>query len=107
MAQTGPWVRKIAAVISLTVVLPLLPVIPTRSRSRKRLRHAAASSPSARTGSRARMNGIGSSGARSTRAAAAPRRQASPMKSCPSNLGPRTATNNAPRETVRESVPTP
>ena len=49
VAETGPRVPRIAATISLTVVLPLLPVMPTRTRSRKRLLHAAASSPSART----------------------------------------------------------
>ena len=107
VAETGPMVRKIAAIISLTVVLPLLPVTATGRRSWKRLLHAEASRPNEHTESRTRMKGTGTSGARSTRAAAAPRRTASAMKSCPSKLGPRTATNSAPCGIARESVPTP
>ena len=101
--------RRLAAIISLTVVLPLQPTTAISGR-----RTAGASggqcaraqtvvSPTTATGSPGA--GPRCSHARSTSAAAAPGRGLA-TKSCPSNLSPRSATNRSPFCRVRLSVHT-
>ncbi|MCY1237529.1 hypothetical protein D9M72_502310 [compost metagenome] len=94
---------KIAAIISLTVVLPLLPVTATAGSVNWR-RQPAPSSPSARRVSGATMAGTPASTSRLTSTAAAPRATTSAMKSCASKRSPLRATNRSPGSTLRLSV---
>ena len=80
VASVGPTPRRTAAVISLTVVLPLLPVTPTRG-IRKRPRQWAASRPRASRVSTTRITGSGVATGRDTSAAAAPHSRARSTKS--------------------------
>ncbi len=95
---------KIDAIISLTVVLPLLPVTAT-SGSENRLRQPRASAPSA-----SRVSGTISagtcqpSGKRVASTALTPRAATSGKKSWASNRSPFSATNNSPAAAVRLSV---
>ena len=84
-----------SAVISLAIVLPVEPVMPT-TRTACRDRHHAASSWSATSGSSTRTIAASRSGGRSTgrstRAATAPARRASTTNRWPSTRSPRSAT---------------
>ena len=125
LRSTRQRAAAIANAISLVVVLPLLPVMPT-TRAGMRRRWYAARSPSARRESgttiTARPGQAASSRATSSRCSAcsstrtpqAPRRSAAPTNRCPSSTirtgcsrGPASATNNSPRARVRLSVETP
>ena len=88
--------RKMAAIICVTVVLPLLPVTATSGRS-KRCRQAAASWPRARRESATSSPGRPASARpRSANAATAPAALAWTRKSCASKRSPRKATNRSP-----------
>ena len=99
--------RKIAAIISFVVVLPLLPVTTATGMS-KRLRQNVASAPSECSGSSTAIRLPASVGARlcATSAAAAPDESACCTKSCPSKRSPRNATNKSPGARPRVSVVT-
>ncbi len=94
---------------SLTTVLPLLPVIattwPSAVRRYQRASRCKAASGSA-TLSRRHPGSASISAAAATIAAAAPLRNASPRKRCPSVCRPGRATNNASGPTRRESTQT-
>ena len=94
-----------AAINSLTVVLPLLPVTATAGITND-ARHARAICPNARRESRTSICGSGDEASRDTSAPDAPLACASPMKSLPSNRSPGIATNSAPDGSVRVSVVT-
>src|ERR1022692_4620985 len=108
--------RRIAAVISLTVVFPLLPTIPATG-SENRRRQNFASAPSAlivsatqSTVSAAALRMAAANSAErsvATIAATAPRANACDTKSWPSNLSPLIATNRSPGASERESIETP
>ena len=93
-----------AAIICVTVVLPLLPVTATSGRS-KRCRQAAASWPRARRESATSSPGRPASARpRSASAATAPAALAWARKSCASKRSPRKATNRSPERRVRVSL---
>ena len=98
---------RMAAIISLAVVLPLLPVTAISGHSKRR-RQPPASAPSAR-----RVSGTHSVGTRtrsgntSVSTAAAPASMAASMKAWPSKRSPRSAMYRSPGRTVRESVEMP
>ena len=94
------------AVISLTVVLPLLPATPTIGMLNC-ARQAAAARVSACCVSRTRICGSARSTRVSTTAPAAPAVSAAATKSLALKRGPRSATNNSPALSVRVSVDTP
>ena len=93
--------------ISFVVVLPELPVIPTRGMSRWRSRWARARSPRASTGSRTTKTGFVRASppgtfrapASETIAASAPFPNASPTKSAPSARSPGSAMKTEPGPT--------
>ena len=98
---------RMDAIISLTVVLPLLPVTPMTGIA-KRLRHTCAIWPSAwRVSGTTSAGSERPAGTRSTTAAAAPRTATSARKSCASKRSPRSATNRLPGSTVWLLVDTP
>ena len=99
------------AIISLTVVLPLLPVTATNG-ILNRPRQYAASCPNPSRVFSTRIRGIPQLGRFGCKpmayhAATAPFSFTSAIKSCPSNLSPTNAMNRSPRPTVRLSVLTP
>jgi hypothetical protein len=97
---------KIAAVSSLTVVLPLLPVTATTGIEND-ARHARAIAPKARRESRTWICGRADAAAsRDTSAPAAPLASAASTKSLPSKRSPGMATNNEPGPRARVSVVT-
>lgn len=101
---------KTAEIISLTVVLPLLPVTATTGIGNRR-RQPAASWPSAMrvsaTVSTATPDRSGiPAGGRDTSTTAAPRATTSGRKSCASKRSPISATNRSPGNTSRLSVVT-
>ena len=96
---------RIAAVISLAVVLPLLPATATTGKV-KSARQRLASSCSARSVSGTTTCGNGAGVARSTSAPMAPCAAAACTNAAPSKFGPRSATNSAPGFKVRLSVET-
>src|SRR5580700_8772460 len=105
VAMQRPLRDRMAAVISLAVVLPLLPATATTGRVNS-ARHAFASSCSARSVSGTTTCGRSQDTARSTRAPMAPREEAAATNAAPSKFGPRSATNSAPGLNVRLSVDT-
>ncbi len=106
--STGPMELTIAAIISLVVDLPLLPVIATQGTA-NRLRHQDARSPSALSVLPTRMTATsrGTSTFEETTTIGAPFATASPTKACPSKWSPRMATNSCPRSIARVSMHTP
>src|SRR5512141_2668636 len=100
--------------ISLVVVFPELPVMPTRGMSRWRSRWARAMSPRASTGSRTTKTGFVPASApgtflapaSETIAASAPFPKASPTKSAPSARAPGSAMKTDPGPTSRLSAVT-
>ncbi len=105
--STGPRVARRCAVMSLVVVLPTEPVTPTTgSAAWRRTWRARSERALVVSATRTRGRPPGAATSRWTRARAAPRAAASATKSCPSNLGPTTATNRAPGSRVRESIET-
>jgi hypothetical protein len=106
VASVEPERSRIAAIISLTVVLPLLPATPTMG-IENCARQAAADPDRAAWVSGTTICGNGRSTRVSTTAPAAPAVSAAATKSLALNLGPRSATNNSPALSVRVSVDTP
>ena len=107
VASVVPARSRMAAIISLTVVLPLLPATPTTG-IEKCARQAAAELLSAAWVSvhddlrqRPIARGV------STTAPAAPAVSAAATNSLALKRGPRSATNNSPALSVRVSVDTP
>ncbi len=96
---------KMAEVISLAVVLPLLPPTATMGMV-KSARQARPNCCSARRASGTTTCGSACGTADSTMAPMAPRAAAAATKSRPSKLGPRNATNSEPTPKVRLSVAT-
>ena len=98
---------KIEAIISFTVVFPLLPVTKANG-IEKVVRQALANSPKpfllSGTQTAAKLGGHFSRLLMS--AAAAPALATSPKKSCASNRSPANAINNSPASIFRLSVPT-
>jgi len=105
VARQLPACPRIAAVISLAVVLPLLPATPT-SGPRKCARQARAARSSAAWVSGTMICGSFTGRSASTSAPAAPRASAAARKSWPSNLGPLSAMNSCWAVSVRESLTT-
>ena len=108
---SSPWAAaRMDAIISLTVVLPLLPVTPMTGRL-KRLRQWLAMRPSATRVSATTMAGTlplsQPAGKRSTTTAATPLAATCSRKSWASKLSPRRATNSEPAWALRLSVDTP
>src|ERR1700723_719916 len=102
----GPMRERIAAVISLVVVFPLLPPTATMGILNSP-RHAWPSCCSARSASGTTICGTAcSTTACSTMAPMAPRSAAAATNSRPSKFGPRSATNSDPGARVRLSVAT-
>ena len=93
---SGPAPARIAASISLTVVLPLLPATPTTERRelRRARRARARRARPARPGRRPAASASRRRARR--RAPAAPRAAAAATKSWPSKRSPRSATNRSP-----------
>jgi hypothetical protein len=102
-----PAARSMDSTRKDVVVLPLVPVMPTRVRAREGWpKNAAASRPSASRADGTRTRGAsppGSGSAPSATTATAPRASASPMYRRPSCLRPGTATKRPPGLTLRES----
>ena len=103
--------ERTSAVISLAIVLPVEPVMPT-TRTAWRDRHQAARSWRARSASGtttwgASRRSSGRSTGRSTSAAEAPARSASATNACPSARSPGSATKMDPGLTRRESTDAP
>src|SRR3569832_2153862 len=105
VTRTSPRSRRIAAIISFTVVLPLLPVTPITGKS-NRARHAAASLPSAMRVSGTTICGSATSCFVLTIAATAPCAAASETKLWPSCRSPLLATYKSPPRRRRLSLPT-
>ncbi len=98
---------RIDAIISLTVVLPLLPVTPMTGRVNP-VRQACAMRPSATSVSGTTIAGsVQPAGSVDTTTAATSRAATWSRKSWASNDSPRNATNSAPASTLRLSVDTP
>ena len=95
-----------AAIISFTVVLPLLPATPTMG-SENWARQAAAEVVRAAWVSCTTICDSGRSTRVSTTAPAAPAAAAAATNSLPLKRGPRSATNSSPALSVRVSVDTP
>ena len=94
--------------MSFVVVLPTDPVTATTgTAASRRTWRARAPRPFVVSATLTWGRPAGASASRCTRAARAPRPAASARKSCPSNLGPLTATKRAPAGVVRESIETP
>jgi len=90
------------------VVLPFVPVTPTRSsRAAGRPYHVSAARAAARRPSRTRICVRSTGCSRSTRAAAAPRSRASATNACPSWTDPVTAQYSTPGVTFRLSAVRP
>ena len=103
--------ERTSAVISLAIVLPVEPVMPT-TRTAWRDRHQAARSWRARSASGtttwgASRRSAGRSTGRSTSTAEAPARSASATNACPSARSPGSATKMDPGLTRRESTDAP
>ena len=105
LACTSPDSARIAAIISLTVVFPLLPVTPITGIS-KRLRQCSANCPSATVVFSTTRPGREVDSAERLTTAAAPAWRASATKSDPWKCSPSKATNSAPGSNVRVSVDT-
>ena len=108
VAMHGPRRDRMAAVISLAVVLPLLPATPTIGMREFARARRAASCCSARSASATTICGRAAraTGRSTMRADGAARARPRPTKSAPSKFGPRSATNSAPAASVRLSVDT-
>ncbi len=106
VASVVPARSRMAAVISLTVVLPLLPATPTTG-IEKRARQAPAELLSAVWVSATTICASADATGVSTTAPAAPALAAAATKSFALKRGPRSATNNSPVFSVRVSVDTP
>ena len=105
VARQGPTRVRIAAIISFTVVLPLLPATAISGRL-KFVRHFVARRCSAASVSATSICGSLRGRNRGTIAPAAPASAAAATNPAPSKFGPRSATNKAPACSVRLSVDT-